>query len=310
MAAAAAASATGRTSARRTRPRLGARAGAAAAAAWTPAGASSMRKLRPASLNHSPVLEEVRQNSTATTPGSRTSCRAPNAGNGDCRAFCLYTVVPGGLSSGGRSCHSAPVLGRMTPQCRTRPIGFVGSHSRPIVCTPCAFVLTVASKLAPSVMGMEMRSVTSPMIAARTGVAGRERRGRAPTPPPGAPTPRAGARTRLARRRAGSATRRDLWGSARGSGSGRRVSERRASEVGGRRARARDGANDHKPVDKRTESKNEGIGETHHAVAPGVAARAPIPRGMVESSAMGNPLDGRRGSKRDGRRRGRRRARR
>ena len=159
--------------------------GAAAAAAWTPAGASSMRKLRPASLNHSPVLEEVRQNSTATTPGSRTSCRAPNAGNGDCRAFCLYTVVPGGLSSGGRSCHSAPVLGRMTPQCRTRPIGFVGSHSRPIVCTPCAFVLTVASKLAPSVMGMEMRSVTSPMIAARTGVAGRERRGRAPTPPPG-----------------------------------------------------------------------------------------------------------------------------
>lgn len=127
---------------------------------------SATRKLRPLSLNHSPVDDVVRQNSTALTPGSSTNCNAPNAGKGLCNAFSLYTVVPGGFNSGGRSCHSSPVDGRITPQCKTKP-GFEPSHSSPIVCTPWALVFTVARICVPSPRGMAIRSVTSPRIAAR-----------------------------------------------------------------------------------------------------------------------------------------------
>mmetsp|Transcript_9937 Transcript_9937/g.45393 ORF Transcript_9937/g.45393 Transcript_9937/m.45393 type:complete len:303 (-) Transcript_9937:13-921(-) len=163
---------------------------------------SSMRKFRPPSLIHSPVVSTLRQNSTASTPGSSTSWRAPKAGNGDWRAFSLYTTVPGGLSSGGRSCQSWDTADRITPQWRRSPSGALGSHWRLMVWTPWGLVLTVAMSCLPSGRGMPIMSVTSPRMAARTATAfRRERDG----PTTGFDDPP----LRDASRSAGSTTRRD-----------------------------------------------------------------------------------------------------
>mmetsp|Transcript_1757 Transcript_1757/g.7100 ORF Transcript_1757/g.7100 Transcript_1757/m.7100 type:complete len:300 (+) Transcript_1757:4010-4909(+) len=147
-------------------------------AAPAPAGdpPSSMRKFLPWSLIQSPVVSTLRQNSTASTPGSRTSWRAPNAGNGDWSAFCLYTTVPGGLSSGGRSCQSWETAERITPQWSRSPNGALGSHWRLMVWTPWGLVLTVAMSCLPSGRGMPIMSVTSPRMAARTVTAFRRAR--------------------------------------------------------------------------------------------------------------------------------------
>ena len=173
---------------------------------------SSMRKFLPWSLIQSPVVSTLRQNSTASTPGSRTSWRAPNAGNGDWSAFCLYTTVPGGLSSGGRSCQSWETAERITPQWSRSPNGALGSHWRLMVWTPWGLVLTVAMSCLPSGRGMPIMSVTSPRMAARTVTAFRRARD--------GPTEGLADPVLLdASRSAGSTTRRDL----RWEGGGRRV---------------------------------------------------------------------------------------